>query len=428
MHDPEAIAAIVSKSLDDIGEIKKIYVAFSGGLDSTVLLHATRQCFQGDLIALHVNHGIEKFADEWEEHCSNLAKDWGIDFQASRVSLPAVGNFEALARNARYDFFRRQVKSSGLLLLGHHADDQLETIWMRIISGRGTYGMPQTRRLGGMDGAGRIFRPLLGLRRSQLAKYARFFGLPWVEDPSNQMLERDRNYVRHKVLPVLRLNCPDLDKSVLRLSAASKKLDQAVVSLLGGSNRKLPLADIPQDTEIASGIIRAWLTMFEKPLPTAASLREFAVQLESGTDRQPILTLGNESLRRYKGYLYYVDNEPLDYSKIGPIQPGIIQFPLGRIVLKIADEAAFSTDQDIFLDRLGNLSGAKILYNGYHRRVSVLLQQASVPPWNRPNYPVLIDSDGTVLSVPGIANRDRKPVNFGENGYSINIDLIKDLH
>ena len=169
----------------------------SGGLDSTVLLHAVATVAAPDRVrAIHVNHGLHEAADAWERRCEAFAATLSVPFDALRVRVRA-GNVEAGARRARYRAWTNALAPAEVLLLAHHADDQAETVVWQFATGRAPVGMPRARPLG----AGRLLRPLLALRRRTLEAYARKHRLRWVEDDTNADTTHDRNYLRHVVLP-----------------------------------------------------------------------------------------------------------------------------------------------------------------------------------------------------------------------------------
>ncbi|MFM8353679.1 MAG: tRNA lysidine(34) synthetase TilS, partial [Gammaproteobacteria bacterium] len=199
-----------------------LWVGFSGGLDSSVLLHATcaARAARGEPAphAIHVHHGLQPDADAWALHCTNEALRWGVTLRVSRVRVADAGSLEATARDARYALFRELLATpDAALLLAHHRDDQVETVLLRLLQGRGLYGMPRVRPLG----RGRVLRPLLGMARADLIAYARQHQLAWVDDPSNAMLAADRNFLRQSVLPLLRTRFPELDARVLAVAAAA---------------------------------------------------------------------------------------------------------------------------------------------------------------------------------------------------------------
>ncbi|HSW33466.1 MAG TPA: tRNA lysidine(34) synthetase TilS, partial [Steroidobacteraceae bacterium] len=187
-------------------------VAFSGGLDSTVLLAGLAGLAgrsDGDLLrplrAFHVDHGLHGDAAQWAEHSASVARSFGIDCEIVRVDArPGIGaSPEAAARAARYGVLAERLRSGEVLLTAHHADDQLETVLLQWLRGGGL------RSLAGMQpvapfACGWHARPLLGFTRGELRDWARAAGLEWLEDPSNLDTRLDRNYLRLEVLPALR--------------------------------------------------------------------------------------------------------------------------------------------------------------------------------------------------------------------------------
>ena len=182
-------------------------VAFSGGLDSTVLLHLLvqlrlRGLVGGELRAIHIHHGLQTAADHWLSHCSRLCQQWQVPLVVSCVVVTRQQgeSLEMAARRARYDAFATTLDRAELLLQAHHADDQAETVLMRLLRGSGVRGLgaiPAVRQLG----AGRIVRPLLSCSRMQLRQYATANGLGWIDDPSNEDQQHDRNFLRAAILP-----------------------------------------------------------------------------------------------------------------------------------------------------------------------------------------------------------------------------------
>ncbi|MYE12829.1 MAG: tRNA lysidine(34) synthetase TilS, partial [Gammaproteobacteria bacterium] len=192
----EAVAAVPSA--------RTVALAWSGGLDSTVLLHAVATCGVGAAVrALHVNHALQPEADHWERHCRTVAARLGVAFEAIAAPVPP-GNLEVGARRVRYRAWARVLGQDELLLLAHHADDQAETVLWQLATGRAPVGMPRERPLG----RGGLHRPLLGVRKETLRAYAREHGLEWVEDASNADTTYDRNFLRHEILPRLEARYP----------------------------------------------------------------------------------------------------------------------------------------------------------------------------------------------------------------------------
>ena len=198
----------------------RVTVAYSGGLDSHVLLHALASWLEpGHLQALHINHQLSPQADSWQAHCAEICANLQVAFISRKITVSTSGSLETAAREARYRVFVETLRKGELLLLAHHANDQAETVLFRLMrrhGARGLAGMPVSRPLG----AGRLLRPLLGLKREALRDYALHYRLQWVEDESNVSLQHDRNYLRHRVMPVLTQRWPDL---VERINTAADR-------------------------------------------------------------------------------------------------------------------------------------------------------------------------------------------------------------
>ena len=230
-------------------------VALSGGLDSTVLLAALAKLRAGGTLpplrALHVDHGLHADAARWSRHCLDLAARLGLDCVVLRVDAAAARGEspESAARAARYAALGAGLAAGEILLTAHHADDQLEGVllqWLRGGGLRALAGMPLLARFG----PGWHARPMLGFTRGDIERWAREQGLAWLEDPSNADRALDRNYLRHEVLPALRVRWPAATRTVARVSAqaaealALQQLDAAAELARIAEGVTLPLGPV----------------------------------------------------------------------------------------------------------------------------------------------------------------------------------------
>ncbi|MGC1336727.1 MAG: tRNA lysidine(34) synthetase TilS [Candidatus Binataceae bacterium] len=209
-----------------------ILVALSGGADSVAMLHALldlRGLFGYRLAAAHLNHrirGAEADRDEAfvRELCSRLAIDLVVE-RAEGLDA-AMPNLEEAARDARHDFLRRTAERLGAkhVALGHHRDDQAETVLLRMLRGAGIAG------LGAMDEAGpnRIVRPMLSLSRQDIRAYLHAIGALFVEDSSNESATLMRNRIRHELIPTLESYAPGVGARLAELSGEMRTLDAYV--------------------------------------------------------------------------------------------------------------------------------------------------------------------------------------------------------
>lgn len=192
-------------------DYKHWVIGFSGGLDSTVLLHLAHDFIQQQnradkplLSAVHIHHGLHTAAKQWRGHCADICYAWNIpllNLNAKVTKKNAIAS-EAQARTARYTAFKRHLKNEHVLLLAHHANDQTETLLLRLNRGSGTRGLsaiPEKRPLG----QSAVLRPLLRCQRTYIKDYAQYHDLVWIDDPSNDDINIDRNFIRHKIFPLL---------------------------------------------------------------------------------------------------------------------------------------------------------------------------------------------------------------------------------
>ncbi|MCL4747407.1 MAG: tRNA lysidine(34) synthetase TilS, partial [Burkholderiaceae bacterium] len=268
----------------------RLVVAFSGGLDSTVLLHAAARVLGADrIVAAHVHHGLQAAADAWPAHCAREARALGVAYRCLRLApAPASGaNLEAWAREQRYRALARLARRVGAvaILTAHHADDQVETMLMRLARGTGIDGLSGIAARATLGGA-TVIRPLLDLPRACLAEHARIYGLRWIEDPSNRDLGRTRNAIRHRVLPALEAAVPGLSAALLaalpRIRAARDAQDASAQQDLararsGAGLDRRALAGLSLERRHAA--LRAWLRSQGLRMPGVARLREIDRQL-----------------------------------------------------------------------------------------------------------------------------------------------------
>ncbi|HEY8857765.1 MAG TPA: tRNA lysidine(34) synthetase TilS [Rugosibacter sp.] len=272
-------------------------VAYSGGLDSTVLLCALKSIapvLDLHLTAVHVHHGLSKNADDWSDHCAQACARLGIDLSIINVCVkPQLGEgIEAAARKIRLDALLAH--SSGWVCMAHHADDQAETVLHNLLRGsglRGAGGIPVLR--------GRVLRPFLELPKKFLLVYAAEHQLKWVEDESNEDRYYTRNYLRHEVVPLLEVRFP---KAVEQLSIAARRFSDAQVLL-----DDLALLDLKKDQFLfpleinllrelsearARNLMRSLLSGNNVQLPDERRLNEFVRQVRTASnDRHPSIEM-----------------------------------------------------------------------------------------------------------------------------------------
>lgn len=313
------IEAELARQLSSFPTARRIWVAYSGGLDSSALLHAVAQVKPPnvELSAIHVHHGLSVNADAWAEHCREVCQDLSLTCLVERVSLDLQGkSLEQVAREARYAVFAKYLCAGDVLLMAHHADDQAETVLMRLMRGGDSTllsGIPQTRMLG----AAAILRPFLGLDKSELERYLKERSLAWIQDESNFDDEITRNYIRNQVLPRLRAQRASISTDLCRiaslhqsLSALDSRLALSLihlcsVSVYGGvcGIRLDVLASLSSVAQRA--LVRSWINIKGLPQPSTSIFERLWSELIAAPhDSQPLVQWGEVKARRYNEILF----------------------------------------------------------------------------------------------------------------------------
>jgi len=393
-------------------------IAVSGGLDSMCLLHALvllqRDHHCPPLRVIHINHGLQLQADQWQQDIEKKCQDYGLPCSSHKVTLCPQEQrqlgLEAAARNARYEIFKKHVQMGEVILLGQHADDQTETLFLRLLRGAGVAGlraMPQQRTLG----LGCLVRPLLYVRQTDLYDYAQSHHLDWCEDPSNQNTRFDRNYLRHQVMPLLRQRWPALDQrmaTVASLMGDTQALLDEVASADLMLMRKetevgecLPCAEI-QDLSRARrhNLLRYWLDRHQVPMPSYVTMqtidREF---LYSALDGQPYLQLGDWCLRRNQGDLLLLrrSEQPNVVAmswicdvELQALVSRSIDLPDGALCLKQGAKVGLALMEGDCLERRFRVGGERCrpLGRAHSQSLKKLLQETKVPAWERDQLPL----------------------------------------
>ncbi|MEE4175441.1 MAG: tRNA lysidine(34) synthetase TilS [Xanthomonadales bacterium] len=397
-------------------QARRLWVAFSGGLDSTALLLALaslRKHRDIDLRAVHANHGVHPDADEWARHCKRLCESLSVYLEQigpPHSPLPPDSP-EAQLRHWRYGAFETLLDIGDVLCTAHHRADQAETVLLALMRGSGPAGlaaMPEVRSLG----KGRLARPLLDWPRSDLVALVRDAGVTWIDDPGNAGTDPDRNYLRHEVIPRLRQRWPAAN-TALATSARHCAQSQAVLDerLDASLSRHSPVRGLLHWSPLAGEahrerlLLRRWLSRSDvAPLPRAR-LEAFLTQLATAReDRHPRLEWAGHSLQRHREHLW-LDSPAFD-EPVGPLI--LAPEPNGRTrgasraetpdLLTTGLAPAGAAFAGLTLRRRAPGDRLRIGRNARSRPLKQWLSTSLLPPWQRDAVPVLC-RDSDVLAI-----------------------------
>ncbi|KPY35128.1 tRNA lysidine(34) synthetase TilS [Pseudomonas syringae] len=399
------------------------HVGFSGGLDSTVLLHLLAELADRETLpalnAIHVHHGLQTAADAWPEHCQQVCKALGVAFESVRVQVEPAASLEQAARQARYSAFTERLGEGEVLLTGQHRDDQAETLLFRLLRGAGVRGlaaMPDQRVLG----RGHLLRPLLDVSRMQLEDYARRHGLNWIEDPSNDDQQFSRNFLRNQVLPLLTSRWPQAAASLARtahhLGEAQQLLDELALQDIANAQAAtsfgwvgLPVLSLGPIAALSAArqrnAVRHWLAPLAR-LPDTDHWAGWEALRDAAQDAGPLWRLADGTLHRAQGCIWWVPAawERLCHQAMDWTDPGVaLDLPgNGRVVLE--GEAPSGCLQVRY--RQG---GEVLRLDGRGSRdLKRLLNEQSVPAFLRGRLPLLY-LDNVLLAVANLPGLDGSP-------------------
>ena len=397
-----------------------LLVALSGGLDSVVLLHALAAMPEArarGLRAVHVHHGLHADADRWATHCEHLCEALGIALHSVRVSVPRDGGegIEAAARRARHAVFAAGLGVDEVLVTAHHRDDQAETFLLRALRASGPDGlgaMQAWRRYG----HGWLWRPLLAQPRNALLAFAQARQLRWIDDPSNDDTRLDRNFLRHRVLPLLRERWPQAEAALAR----SAQLCAADAALLVADDVRALATVTADDVHVLDAhalrrlpparrarVLRAWVARLGlPPLPGHAVERVERELLHARSDAQAEFAWHDARIEAWRETLF-ADRmrAPLspDWSQLWDGGAPLVLPDGGR--LRLIGAAALPAPLRVHARR----GGERLHLGGraHRHQLKHLLQERGVPPWDRRHLPLISDPGGELLAAADVIQAGR---------------------
>ncbi len=397
--------------------VAQLYLAYSGGIDSHVLLHlcASIDSFEGKLTAVYINHGLQVEAKSWGLHCEQVCINFGVNFLSLTVNAQAAlgESPEEAARNARYSALKGLLAENDVLLVAQHAEDQLESVLLQLFRGsglKGLSGMPESM----VFGKGKLIRPLLGVSKAAVVEYAKIHGLSWVEDPSNNDSKYARNFLRNEIIPKLKQQWPGVAKTVSR-SAQHCANAESLLALFGENlfaesynpidstlqiNRLLAYSNLQQHM-----VLREWFQQLGLKLPSYDAVNRIVNEVvDVRVDANPTLVVQGYEIRRFRDKLYCINS-------FGKKHLPKMEWPTDASQLHIADDLTYGLTSSTCGISSTIWANAKVTVKfrvggesirlpgrqGQHK-LKNLFQEVGVPPWERSSIP-LIFMDGQLAAV-----------------------------
>lgn len=413
----------LQRSLVSISQQPSFLIGLSGGMDSVVLLYGMCKVAEGSLNqatirAVHVNHGLQAEADQWQSFCEGLCDDLDVPLHVEKVEIKSDNSsdpsIENLARKARYGVFESQLQDGEVLILAHHLDDQLETLLFRLNRGAGLKGLsaiPQKRDFA----KGEIYRPLLEVGREELQRFAEEHNLEWIKDQSNQDTTFDRNFLRKEILPAIESRWPNYrsswSKSLQLIAEANDMLqkladidlanslteDKTVISIIG-------LAELSEARQ--RNVFRHWIEKSGLPEPGWNLLQQMVYEFTTlDKQKERVIPANGFSLGRYRDSLYLLTEQANRPENLNwnPQQKAELEIEgCGTLIAReVIGEGLAKSQADSFDIRFRQGGEYCRLLGRPSKSLKKLLQEAHIEPWLRDRIP-LIYQGNELVCIPGI--------------------------
>ncbi len=426
-----------------------IVIAYSGGIDSQVLLHAlarlkSSQKITNPLLACHVDHGLSQQAKRWQlfakEQCSAL--DIACEIKEVSLTVSPQQSVEAVARDARYQALQQVAPPNAIIITGHHQDDQAETFLLALKRGAGIKGLGAMKADMSLN-AHTLLRPLLDISRKQIEHYADMHHLTWVDDESNEQTRFDRNFLRHEIMPVLTKRWPSIGKAIVRTTQHCQEsqslLDELAAqdfTLIANEQGGLPVDKLTALSYARyKNLLRFYLTKQCSLMPSNEQIRQTYLQLDAPIDKSPAIKVGDQVLRRFKNALYitpiFEDLATIEFELLNLVKKTLLSqtkntlsLPdnLGELAISVGNcnrtmtklnDIESVVDNKKILHLVPPLDKQKVTikfshynprvlpdYRNQSRPLKKVLQELSIPPWERKRLPFLYYGD-TLVAVIG---------------------------
>lgn len=416
---------------------KRVWLAYSGGVDSHVLLHMLATVDAPDLnfvAAVHVDHNLQDESKKWAQHCSDVCLDLKVEHHNLQIEVENIATLgmEAAARTARYQAIERLLSPGDIVLTAQHQHDQAETLVLQLLRGAGPKGlsaMAQKSTMGCME----IIRPLLGVSQADILDYAEQHTLKWIEDPSNVETRWNRNYLRHEVWPKIEQRWPQAETTISRsaqhcaeASELMAELAEQDMKFLGINNESeiLPISALMSLSAARQrNVLRHYIECRRFPLPSTTVLQCVIDEVcLAAQDSNPIVSWADVEVRRYQDQLYLMssmqDHDGSVSNNLNDLENVILQNKQILTWQQSLGEGLRKVDVEQGLRLSFRQGGERIQLQGHdhHQSLKHLFQQWHIPPWQRDRIPLLFNND-QLIAVVGYGLSNEFVVSEGQLGY-----------
>lgn len=395
-------------------------VAYSGGVDSHVLLHALWQCRALNsglqLRAIHIHHGLQAKAGEWAVHCQTICQQLAIPLEVVSLQLPLLpgDSIEAKARLYRYQAFAARCGLRDRVLSAHTRDDQAETVLLQLLRGSGPLGLAGIAAKKPL-GQGFLLRPLLDVGRQHIMSYAKAHQLQWIEDDSNRDVRFRRNFLRHHVVPLLTQINPGVHQCIARSGVHCAESQQLLEEYLledfqvarGQEKNTLKISVLKQHSPLKQrALLRYWLQHNGVILPATKKLESLLSQmLFAKHHAHPCVSWGTVQIRRHRDLLYILSTEHQNLEQVLRVWDLTQPLLLGDTLWTAHKTQGQGLSCTLIPDTVNittRLGGERCRRQGqkHSRPLKKILQDLSVPTWQRARLPLFYDrSQGILVAV-----------------------------
>lgn len=402
-----AVKSLPLLPLPPLARGARVWLAYSGGLDSTALLHALAS-LSLPLRAVHVHHGLQHAADDWARRCRAQCRALHVPLRVLRVNIAVndAAGPEAASRAARYAALRAVLRPGDVLVTAHHQDDQAETLLLRLLRGSGVAGLAAMRELTPFA-PGQLWRPLLHTPRATIRAYAAAQGLAWIDDPHNADPRYARSWLRAEILPRLAQRWPQAAESLARAAQHAREATELLDTLAADDLRAQgethdaalsvsQLLALPAARR--NNLLRYWLAQQGREPPSTQQLARLVREvLRARADTQPLLRIGDYELRRYRDRLYAMARlPPPPKIELAWNAAGTLSLPPGCGALMSSARRGLPQALTVRFPH----GGERLRPAGdtHTRALKQLFQSGGVPPWQRARMPLIYRGD-QLLSV-----------------------------